>query len=275
MDIIVSHTGAYRFWRAFAGDAGQFAKVRRAFAMTEPYVAMPDLDDELNGLGIFPAANCRLHLLFSDTALVCRAANVRSHVWAEELPDGALVRVAPHVLMASPELCFTQMGEVFNAAELAMAACELCGTYAIDAQTGRVEPREPLTDCAALAAFAAKVAGEDAAAVRAARQAFDGATSPMQAKLALMLSLPPEQGGYGLPLPDAAFVLAYDGRESPTSTPEPSDATPLRVTYEQVENPATFALVAESVAARLGLSLPERGDGFAARHAALRDDLGL
>ena len=277
MDIILSHTGAYRFWRGFAGDAGAFAKVRRAFAMTEPYVPMPDLDDELGGLGIFPAANCRLHLLFSDGSLACGAANVRSHVFAGELPEEALVRVAPHVLMASPELCFAQMAEVFSPGELAMAACELSGRYAVDPQTGRVVPRAPLTTRSRLEAFATQMAGEESAAVRAARQAVDGAASPMQAKLALMLSLPPEMGGYGLPRQAAASALVYEGREMPASASEPalSDTVPLRVTYEQVEDPATFALVAESAAARLGCPLPPRDGDFARAHAALRDDLGL
>ena len=304
MDIILCHTTAYRFWRAFEGDAASLAKAPRAFAMTEPYVPMPDLDDELASLGIFPAANCRLHLLFSDEVPMRRMPETRPHVWRGELPGDGLLRVAPHVLVGSPALTFVQMAEVFGEAELAMAACELAGCYAIDSQTGRVARRTPLVDCAGLRAFAAEVAGEDSAAARAAARAFDRSPSPMQAKLALLLTLPPEMGGFGLPrpVPDAAalggvalfwpaanLLLAYDGREMPGSAATGEDAVTrmraphegepevdvLRVGFEQVENPDTFAVVAATIARWLGVPLPERGDGFAARHGALRDDLGL
>ncbi len=313
MPIVLSHASAFRFWRRFAGDTRTLRRVRRPKAMEEPLNLTPDLMEELAAFGFAFPDDERLHLLFASPALRSRVARVASHVFTDALPEGSLVRLSERILVASPELAFAQMAESFTFERETMAGMELCGTYAI-LPDNSLRERAPLTSVEGLTSFATSLMGARAKAVQAARYALDGAASPMEAKLALLLCLPTTRGGYGFPLPelnaridlgedarklyDAAFCRAdlfwreagmdveYDGRASHDGDAhmvdvareqalEAQGVSVTRLTYAQIESPEAFDVVAKTLGRRLGKGVRVRARDFEESRLFLRGELEL
>ncbi len=83
-----------------------------------------------------------------------------------------------------------------------MAGMELCGTYAVSPDgEGALVQRRPLATCSTLLSLLEK--SPSSYGVKKARRVLsfiaDGAASPQEARLHLLLSLPVRLGGYGLP----------------------------------------------------------------------------
>lgn len=86
----------------------------------------------------------------------------------------------------------------------AVLACEFAGTYRLGAPGEKTLYRAPAIMTMESLAAMADSAGHNTAASRArvvADVAFDGSASPMETALALLLTLPVEYGGFGLPRP--------------------------------------------------------------------------
>ena len=274
-----------------------------------------DILEELSALGITPQEDAPVHLLFSSAAPSPKSPLMRAHVQSSPLPAGALLRLSPHVLIVSPELCFVQMAAVFPFARLILAGCELCGAYAIVG--GELPGRTPLTSRAQLAAFIGL--SEPISGIRAAQRAIphvlDNAASPMEAKLALLLCLRHHLGGFGLPRPalnepfklsrEACRIyphgncrcdlywphihhdLEYQGldyhADEPTITRDAARQQALRadgitvdvITYPQVADRAAFEVVALPLAKTLGHRLRIRLADHRARQEHLRADLHI
>ena len=313
MPIVLSHASAFRFWRRFAGDTRALRRVRHPKAMEEPFNPTPELIEELATCGFTLEGDERLHLLFASPALRSRAARIASHVFADTLPEGSLVRLSERVLVASPELAFAQMAESFTFERETMAGMELCGTYAIMPDE-TLRERTPLTNAGLLTSFAIALMGPRSKAAQAARYALNGAASPMEAKLALLLCLPTTRGGYGFPLPelncrielgedarklyDAAFCRAdlfwreagldveYDGRAAHDGNAHVVDVareqaleaqgiSVTRLTYAQIESPEAFDVVAKTLGRRLGKGVRVRARDFEESRLFLRGELEL
>ena len=247
MDVIISHRTAFFFWRQFPGGASSLKRVARTRAMTQPGVLTEELLGELASLGIVPTEQQPVDFLYAGQEHRRRSPRIRPHVMGRDLPAGSLLRVAPHVLVVCPELCFIELGEDESFARLVHRGCEFCGTYYLDAEYGRPHEREgrsSLTSTAALAKYLGTCAPR--VVPKAARSALayvlDGSASPRETTLALLLSLPHRLGGFGLPAPvlnhvveldaearrlyphatcrcdlywpDAAFALEYQGEEA-------------------------------------------------------------
>ena len=202
MYLVISHDSALRFWRTFAGSPAAFRRLRAPLAMERPAALTPELLGELARLGFAPSKGRPLDLLFSSGAGRSRANNVLAHATNLPLPAGSLLQLSEHVAITSPELTFALIARKHDIRHLALVASELCGTY-IPAPPGLpLGSRQPITSTARLQAFLAELfPRQTAAPLAAARLAFDCAASPMEAKLALLLSLPTRLGGFGLPRP--------------------------------------------------------------------------
>ena len=148
---------------------------------------------------------------------------------------GAFVRSAEcGLLIASPEWCVLQLALDLPMPQLAELISELCSTYYYELTeraelvrgedgTARAEVRVqeaalshrpvPVSCLAAMEEVAnghrSSQAGRQMA--RAVRYAVEGAASPMETALALMLSLPRNVGGYGLPKPRMNWVIDVEG----------------------------------------------------------------
>ena len=100
--------------------------------------------------------------------------------------------------------------------DLLMLLYELCGGYAFGADGSLLQRRSPLTTCDDLARACAWFPGHPGVARIKRLLPFvrEGARSPMEVRLVLLLCLPMRYGGYGLPWPELnASVSVGDSRE--------------------------------------------------------------
>ncbi len=313
MDIIVSHKSAFLYWRSQIKPQLPLRRSSRTRAIDKPVPLSASLVEELASLGIVPSAKNPVDLLFATAAARNQSPLVRNHVQSHELPPGSFVRVSTHVLMASPELTFTQIASSGSMERACMLGAELCGSYTLVGSELRWTKRAPLTSAKAIHAhIAAREKGSLAPRVRwIANHLPDGAASSREARLVLLLSLPTSRGGYGLPAPvlnasislgeeaysiyphtpcrldlswpEACFDVEYDGRDHAMRTQEDyARAAALAVegirvmalTNTQVADVDAFDAVARHIAAQLGVRLRVRRRDFAERQAALRRRLG-
>ncbi len=136
---------------------------------------------------------------------------------AEPLPRGSFFEIDGGILIAAPELCAIQCAESASALDAAVFYCELCGNYAVDAsRDGKLVKRPPLTTAADLVAFFERLRRLPGirTATKAARIAVDNSCSPMESKLAVLLSAPGTLGGFGLPTPVMNREIAIVQRSS-------------------------------------------------------------
>ena len=313
--LVISHQSAYLFWRRFQGSAKSLRTLRRP-TLTNQHVALTvNLAAELAALGFSPSSEKPLDLLFSSSASRSRAKWIRPHVAPASLPEGSVVLVSAHVALASPELCFCQIAHTRSRGAALMTGCTLCGTYAFVTIEGGLGERSQLTSARQLRACCEVLGlGRESRAGWAARYVFDGAASPMEAKLALLLSLPARFGGYGLPRPemnasirlsDAAYALyphspcradlywakakldvEYDGRDYHGSDMHNKDVARqvalttegidvVPLTYAQIYDASAFSQVANMIAGKLGYRLRIEAKDAAAKRRMLRRELDL
>ena len=318
MHVVISHKSAMQYWRRFRGEVANLPRLKSTHAMERPVPLTPELLAELAGLGFAPAPDSPLDLLFSAAGARSRSQLVRSRCVTSPLPAGSLMQLSDHVAIVSPELCFSQMASMYSRGQLLMAGCELCGTYRLLGDDGRPLPkpeeRSPLTSAAKLCDFARVMGlGRGAKAVIAAHHVFGNAASPMEARAALLMSLPQTMGGFGLPRPElnapitlsraahrvypcnpcrmdlywraANLDVEYDGGDHTEERRERDSARILALRMEgvdvlvlmkqQVYDVRAMASVAKMVAVKLGRRLRISTRDFESRHLQLRRELGL
>lgn len=119
------------------------------------------------------------------------------------LPDGALVETIPGIFSCSPEFSLLQLAARKGSVEAARAAYELCGVFSLPISVGGERDlvrTPPCTSAARIAGFCKRATG--LSGVKPIRgilpYVLDGAASPREADLALLLFLPRSHGGYGL-----------------------------------------------------------------------------
>ena len=315
MQLVISHASAFRFWRAFTGHRSRLPVIPNPSAMDRPPCLTDGIFRELAAIGLTQTTRHPLDLLFSEEESRSQMKGVRSHATRSLLPEGSLVQISEHVSAVCPELAFLQLQRTVSREKLILAGYELCGTYAQVGPELSLWERRKLTTTDAIRDFAACVPRlRSVSALKALDFVREGAASPMEAKAAMLLSLPTGLGGYGLPLPvmnpelvvppnarllyqhatvrpdlywpDACFDLEYDGREAHDADAHWKDAARLgalavmnvdvlTLTAPQLFDAAAFHEVAQVVAAKIGHRLRIRREDFPVRATRLREELGL
>lgn len=110
-------------------------------------------------------------------------------------------RIGNGVYASCPELCFVQLANELSLHELVKVGDALCGTFAIDPHCGHgLGSRPPLTTARRIEAFVRRNPGLHGvkAARRAIRLVTDGAASPPESFMRMVLGLPYRYGGYQL-----------------------------------------------------------------------------
>ena len=170
-------------------------------------VDTPNVDDILESLpsGITPPVN----LVFADSKSRRKSLNVKPHSYSGAIPDRSFVKINDKISVSSPPLCLYQMSTDLSLIELIELAYEFCGTYTLSAVSDKTSNDDlynlpPLTNTRELKAFTLKAEGMigQKKVVRALRYIVDGSASPMETKLAMLLTLPYRLGGYELPAPE-------------------------------------------------------------------------
>jgi len=158
------------------------------------------------------------HVLVNPHADRTRLEGRVAHRFSGELPPKSLVRISPELLVASPELLVTLAARHLDELELTWLCCELLATYAIvpSEQGATLLPAYPLTTKDQLAAYleTARSMGVRGAtkALAATRRAMDGASSPPEIELALLMTMPCAKGGRAIPLPQLNHRIDIDRR---------------------------------------------------------------
>jgi len=146
---------------------------------------------------------------------------VRANLLRTDLPASALIRVDPSLWITCPELTVMLLAKRLAVIELAQVIMELCGSFSLHPDpSARDEPPRyglpPVMSLASLADFAqvTRVRGDKATLRTACQLACAHAASPMEANVTLLLSAPPDLGGYGFPKPslNAPFTPPEEDR---------------------------------------------------------------
>ena len=138
------------------------------------------------------------------------AAHARVHLMTGSYPTGSFCRVDDEVLVSSPELTFLQVARSADEDLLVAYGCELCGYYARDDVGAGFVNCAPLTSRKRIGAFldrldARRIACGDgpvpgiARARRALCRVCDGAASPEESIVWIVLMSPRRRGGFALP----------------------------------------------------------------------------
>lgn len=129
------------------------------------------------------------------------AAGLRVHVWDG---DAMATPIGRDVLVSGPAQAIVQLGVSADEIEIAQAAYELCGTYALASELERgfethVDPLVDIDGLRACAEAERQRGAKGAAKVcRALRLVRDGSNSPMETNVAIALATSRKAGGYGL-----------------------------------------------------------------------------
>lgn len=210
MKIILCKQTALRFWCKADGALGSVssysslcsaegatgALTDRAAVVLASVFKAPGLSEE----GALPLP---LHVYVGPATSRAPAKEVVRHLLSRPMPPGAFRRIGEGVFVSSPELCFLEMADEMPFHQLVEWGFLLCGTYAAHAGPEGPRRRPALTTVRKIEAFidAAGSCRGCAMARRALDCVIEGAASPREAHLAMLMSLPTKRGGYGFPRP--------------------------------------------------------------------------
>lgn len=153
---------------------------------------------------------------------VKRRRRLRTCVLSRDLPADSLIRIDPTLYFVCPELIVLHMSSHLSEIALAQLIMELCGSYSL----GPVSDDDGLTRCAYgipavttlshIRAYANQFRHRGGTKVlqTALRLAMEGAASPAETNLALIMSLPCVRGGYGFPMPTLNAKLIVPDHEA-------------------------------------------------------------
>lgn len=175
-----------------------------------------DIDErQLRALGIIgdepEGSTNKIHFLYSGTMNRRHWGGSVPHLYSRSLPEGSLMRIAPNIYACCPELCFIQMADVLGKPKVYPIGFELMGLYSLarDTPSGITGVEEPAMTGKSLASYLRKLSGIHGVrtATTALPHLIERSRSPMETALALMLSLPCVQGGFGLERPQLNLTI--------------------------------------------------------------------
>jgi len=263
-----------------------------------------------------------LHIMLKDPTHRWPTKAVAFHVLSGEMPDGCIIGAEKgfkdRFEVSSPEFCFLQIAGTLALPRLIELGYELCGGYSLPIAGDLGFPKQgfynrpPLTSMKKLTAFITGMPGFKGhkKAVRALRYILEGSASPMETKLSMLLTLPYQLGGFGLPKPklnarivpgkadrrttnkefyicdlfwpDKGIAVEYDSNQFHTASTHIAEDSKKRnslksmgievitVTTQQIYDNNEFEMAARVIAKCIGKRLVYKNPGFTAAHDDLR-----
>lgn len=163
-------------------------------------------------LGVLPPSeHFPLFILTGSTQSRRVVKNVRQRTCTLAFPRRSFFRVNDIVYVPCPELLFVLMSRYLSLSGLMLLGMELCGHYRLVGSSPRrplegvetLYDQRPLTTVDRLTRFVTLM--DNSSGIKDARRALkyiaDGAASPMESILYLLLCLPRSLGGYGISTP--------------------------------------------------------------------------
>ena len=145
-----------------------------------------------------------LHLLVPRSSQRARQHGLVTHVVSGTLPPSSLYRVSDSIAVSSPELTCLHLMRGARALPLIELLCEWCGLYALGPYGGNCAyKRPPVTDLSLLHEFVsqARAIRGHSSLEQVLSHVGERLASPRETEFFLMLTLPPNLGGFGLPIP--------------------------------------------------------------------------
>lgn len=208
MSVYFTHQSALAFWRRYR----EFRHCRPAEVRVDRYGGdTPSLMEVRDAAqGVLPS-NGEIHVSVPDEARRVGAQGVTRHRWHRGGERGSYVRVRRGVYVSTPTMLFLDLASCLCLEHLIELGYELCGGFAYR-QTGGFFSCGPLVAPAALVRFAGAATCRRGRkkAVHAASLVLGGAASPREVHAAMLLSLPPRLGGYGLRRPELNGAVTLD-----------------------------------------------------------------
>ncbi len=146
-----------------------------------------------------------LHIVVPNQIDRRRIPGVRYHVCRPPFPEGSFYQLDAGLWVASPCFDFIALAATVALSDLIAFGNELCGRYGFDADSPRgFRSRQvPLVSKKELASYLDASSGRRG--IQRARKALpfivEGAASPMESLVQMLLCLPYRLGGYNLPVP--------------------------------------------------------------------------
>lgn len=154
--------------------------------------------EDLERLGI---RSRPVHVLVEEHRQQRFSSQVITHLWKPPYPERTFVRAAANIYVLSPIASLMRAAPAMSDIAILKALYQLVGSYRYGKDG--LHERPALMTVAAVNAYL-----EAAQGIRGAKKVqtllkyvVDGAASPEEAKVAIVLVLPERMGGYGLPLP--------------------------------------------------------------------------
>ena len=248
-----------------------------------------------------------IHVLVSEGNRAHSSGDLVVHASGLEYPDGSFLQAGDGLYCSAPELCFVQLGAMFDDLRLIEVGYELCSSYTFDATGHLRSDIPPATTPETLLGYFDR--GPPAPGIKRARRAGarirSGAASPMEAIVSMLLTLPNRLGGRALPgcelnkriklTPEAAAVygrkscvcdlfwpgldVEYNGRafhegrmredERRRNALATMGIATLTLWADQVYDLDTFNRIADGIGARLRKDPRVRVSNFRERQLAL------
>lgn len=206
---IINNISALRFWCMIETAVHEVSAPFALGSDTQPATFYPASDAQ--DQPCYDFGNEPLHLLVEPDSHRKPSKQFIRHTLSRSYPTGAFRRLDSRTAIVSPELCFVEMGTQLPFCKLVELGNFLCGTYTMNPNAPDLNTKPPLTTKAALSRFVSQCEHLHgiAAAKQALRYVCDGAASPRENKLAVLLSLPTKMGGYGFSPPLMNYRFAY------------------------------------------------------------------
>lgn len=209
MSVVFSHETALTLYRAGMVDPHSRKRSLQTccsslHALDEPFMR--------NALKIDDAP---LHCLVDSPKKRRRRQGFICH--ADSFGQSVVESIIAGVFVSTPECLFFQLARSLPTIDAVRLGFELCGTYSLHHDNDGFFKRPPLTTTAKIDAYLKR--RRDARFPRDVkhtssilRLVVDGSASPRETALAILLTAPLSQGGYGLPRPKLNHCIAVPDR---------------------------------------------------------------
>lgn len=149
-----------------------------------------------------------IHVLVPKGADHNRVEGFDRHLWTSRIPRDSFCKLAPDVYLSTPEFSFLQLAGVLSTQQLVLVGYWLCAKYRLQEGALPLEV-DPITSVNALQTYLEGANGCYGAnkARNALRWVIDGARSPLEAEVAMLVALPVRLGGYGFKKPLINYQL--------------------------------------------------------------------
>lgn len=217
--VFFSHETAVRYWRQCGSLASPLPSPSNIVRPAEA-VCGEDVERMARLLRLGSDA---VHVLVRERTGLASSRRIVCHRTGMTFPPCSFVRLSQDACVESPELSFVRMATGSGIGRLAEYGCEMAGWYALSSSEAGFRACAPVTGVERLRSYLSRAVGIAGvkSARRAAKYVVDGAASPMETVLYLLLCLPNALGGYGIPAPvmNARLALTrstcrFEGRHS-------------------------------------------------------------